>query len=529
MENSISIKHQFWALVLISILLILAAPSVWHYTPDSGNYIGTAESIVKTGQYRFNGQPNLLYYPGFSSLLSLPISLFGVNFRILHLLCAGIAVASLWLLRAYFTPSRYGFVGLVLPVLFCCASIFQHQVFYILSDGTFLAISLGALLLWRIYEEKSYRWALIACFALVAFAPMVRFQGLFLCIGFAAALFLKSVSQKGLSVSGVAMSTTGCLGTLVPFAAWTWRNLQQHTPHTFNMANSFFFGLKGLGGYAPGWHRVDYIDAEWKYGIYHLAKMLRGLAATFFEESVISLIPSVIVVIILVIVVLTGTWRLLKLATNMERSYVVLSAAFLAYSSLKSHNLYVVTRYCLPLAAFAVVAAGFGLRSIYNLCTDVRYKAIVGTVIGFLVVLILTHGVSVCLRYSARSTYYRNAQDVMGKVKEFMDENTSRATPVAAVDWGVTPFILKRTCYKILTGESYHLSLERIDKYQTEYLVIVEQLASAAPYARKMVQEMPELFSLMLEIEPEGEGPAAAVYRVNLEDVRRSLLEHNGK
>ena len=69
-----------------------------------------------------------------------------------------------------------------------------------------------------------------------------------------------------------------------------------------------------------------------------------------------------------------------------------------------------------------MIAVGFGLRLIYNLFTNVRYKTIVVTVIGFLVVLILTHGVSVCLRNVSRATYFRNAYEVMVKVKQFMDE-----------------------------------------------------------------------------------------------------------
>ena len=523
MENSISIKHQFWALVLISILFILVAPSVWYYTPDGGIYIGTAESMVETGQYRFNGYPNLLYYPGFSSLLSLPILVFGVNFRILHLLCACIAVASLWLLRSYFTPSRYGLVGLALPVILACASIFQQQVFFILSDGTFLVISLGALLLWRIYIEKSYRWALITCFALVAFAPMVRFQGLFLSVAFTIALFMKEVSKKGLSASGVAMSAVGGLGTLAPFAAWTWRNLQQHTPHTHNMANSFFFGLKGLTLHAPGFRMVDYIDAEWKYGIYNLMLSIENLVRTFFGYRIPALIPTKVVLIVLVIIVLAGTLRLLKLATNMERAYVLISVAFLACSSLNSHNLFGVTRYWLPLAAFAIVAAGFGLRSIYNLFKDIRYRAVVSTIFGFLIVLILSNGVSNFLEFNGKSNYYRNAHEVVGKVKQFMDEETSPTIPVATTDWGVLPFTLKRTCYKTLNDESHLLTLERMDKYQTGYLVIVDQLGSASPYEQKMVEDLPQLFSLMLEVQPEGEGPAAAVYSVDLEGVQKFL------
>ena len=145
-----------------------------------------------------------------------------------------------------------------------------------------------------------------------------------------------------------------------------------------------------------------------------------------------------------------------------------------------------------------------------------------GTIIGFLVVLILTHGVSVCLRHSARLTYFRNAHEVMGKVKQFMDENTPPTTPVATPEWGIVPFILGRTCYKTLTDESHLLTLERMAKYKTEYLVIVS-LSWATSYSQEMVEEMPQLFRLILEVEPEGEGPVAALYSVDLKGVQAFL------
>src|SRR4030066_5802 len=99
-------KYQFWILVLISGFFLWTAPVFWRYTPDGGIYIGTALSLVETGQYNFNGYPNLLYYPGFSSLLAVLISLFGVNFQVLHLFTSMMAVLGLWLVRAYFPESR---------------------------------------------------------------------------------------------------------------------------------------------------------------------------------------------------------------------------------------------------------------------------------------------------------------------------------------------------------------------------------------------------------------------------------------
>jgi hypothetical protein len=155
---------------------------------------------------------------------------------------------------------------------------------------------------------------------------------------------------------------------------------------------------------------------------------------------------------------------------------------------------------------------------------NVRYRIVLATVVGFVVILNLSSGVSLYVRHVSRSSYYRNAQEVMGKVRQFMDENTSPATPVATPDSGVIPFTLGRTCYKTLYDESHLLSLERMSKYQTGYLVIGDQVGRASPYARKMVEDIPQLFSPMLEVQPEeGEGPAVAVYSVDIEGVQKFL------
>jgi len=144
-------------------------------------------------------------------------------------------------------------------------------------------------------------------------------------------------------------------------------------------------------------------------------------------------------------------------------------------------------------------------------------------VVGFLILVVLINGVSILLESVHKSGYCRSAQESLEEIKQFMDERTSPTIPVATTDWGVLPFTLKRTCYKTLNDESHLLTLERMDKYQTGYLVIVDQLGWASPYAREMVEDLPQLFSLMLEVQPEGKGPAAAVYSVDLERVRTFL------
>ena len=107
-DSSTLARLQFWFLICVSVLLLWTAPDVWNYSPDSGIYVGTAKALIEDGTYRFNGYPNLLYYPGLPGLLSLTILVFGMNFHAMHLICAGIVVGCLWLARSYFPTTVMG-------------------------------------------------------------------------------------------------------------------------------------------------------------------------------------------------------------------------------------------------------------------------------------------------------------------------------------------------------------------------------------------------------------------------------------
>ena len=122
-------REQFWLLLFFSVWCLWNPIDGWRFTPDSGIYIGTAQSMVESGTYWFSGYPNLQYYPGLPILLSLPIRLFGVNFEVLHILCALVGVGAFWLARAYFTPDRYGWTGLAIPFLLGANESLRFQVF----------------------------------------------------------------------------------------------------------------------------------------------------------------------------------------------------------------------------------------------------------------------------------------------------------------------------------------------------------------------------------------------------------------
>lgn len=518
-------KYQFWILILISAFILWTAPDVWRYGPDSGVYIGTAQSLVETGQYSFNGHPNLLYYPGFSSLLAALISLFGLNFQVLHFFTATMAVLNLWLTRTYFPESRYGLAGVLAPVLLACIEIFQEQAYGILSDGTFLSFLLGALLLWRVYTEKSNRWALAACFLLVSYAPLVRFEGLFLCAAFGGALLLEAISENSHKKRNIAIACALGLATTAPFALWTWRNYILYTPDTFNMANSFFFGLKGLALYAPDFGKVPWIDAEWKYGLYKSLYLVQAYAEGLFGDIVTRNLPPQAMFVSLVGIGLIGSGRWFKNATRMEQIFVVIAITFMAFSTLKSRNLYVVPRYLFALSPFILVCAGLGIAVIANRLARSPLKHVFGSVVMVLIVLILSKGVVNASGQTSPSklVYFENANQTLTNLSKFVDDTVPQNVKIATTDWGILPFKLKRQSYQVLNDNSHLLTLERMVKYETQYLVILERSSGLSSSAQAMVDDLPTLFKLVYETKPEVSGPTGSVYAFDIEGAKSVL------
>ncbi len=531
-DDSITMhKYQFWLLILISGFFLWTAPAVWRYTPDGGIYIGTALSLVETGQYSFNGYPNLLYYPGFSSLLAALISVFGVNFQVLHLFTAVMAVLSLWLVRAYFPVSRYGLVGAVIPILLACSAIFHEQASKILSDATFLDIVLAALLLWRVYAEKSNRGALAACFFLVCCAPLVRLEGVFLCAAFGGALLLKAIAENAHKIRNMAIASVAGLTTVIPFALWTWRNYRLYTPDTYNMANRFFFGLEGLVQRFPGYGsgRVEWIDAEWKYGFYNALYLVQAYVEGIFGEIVTRNLSLEAVFGFFVGIVLIGSIRWFTNATRMEQIFVVLATLFFMHRSLTSHSLYVVPRYLLALSPFILVSAGFGIALITRRLTRTPMQYAMGAVVMVTIVLILSRGVEYASSETSPSklAYFENAIHTLEGLVSYVDKNVPQNVTIATTDWGILPFKLKRQSYQILNDTSHLLTLERMVKYHTQFLVILEHSSISTPAAEAMVDDLPNLFKLVYETKPQDFGPSGTVYAFDIEGAKFFLGAHS--
>ena len=328
MSSTVLARLQLWFLVGVSLLILWLAPDVWNYSPDSGIYVGTAANLVETGAYRFNGHPNLLYYPGLSGLLSLTILLFGVNFQVMHLLTAGIAVACLWLARAYFSASRYGLAGLAVPVLLMTAGIFMRQAFSIVSDGLFLALVLAVLLLWRRYREAADRRALIACCVLAAAAPLVRLQGVFLCGALGLGLLHALYDDRRLDLRSLTRVVAIGLAIMAPFALWTWRNWVLYTPDTFNAVNGFFFGLHGLALYAPVPAPAGSGGIAWPFVLQRGLLFVTSMVESIFGRAVFASLPHAVWFLAIVGLAAAGAVRWARRGTTVEAAFVLTTLAF---------------------------------------------------------------------------------------------------------------------------------------------------------------------------------------------------------
>lgn len=517
---------QISSLLLVSAALLYAAPDVWHFTPDSGMYVGAAESMLREGRFWFNGYPNLLVYPGVPTLLAVPIALFGTNFHVLHVLAAASIVATLWLASGYFSLGRYGWAGAAVPLILACAPISQGQAFLILSDGTFLAITLCTLLLWRIYVERSDRRARWLCFLLVAFAPLVRFQGLFLCAAFTAASALHAREGSPRPLHRVAFATLLGLSTLLPFAVWTLRNFLAFTPDTFNMANSFFFGQKGLSIYAPGFARRDWIDPEWLYGPYRLWHAIRDLAAEIFGSTISRWLGPGPAGAMLCVLVAVGSPRWFRRANGLERVWVLALLASELETLLAGRNLHLVTRYWLPLLPFLALTAAAGLQAVHERLASPWARTLSASLIASIALAIAYDGFC---RYQTLISPETRARWVrlnvaVEKAAAFVRERTSQGAAIATTDSGVMPRALQRRSFLVLNDSTHAHTLRRMDRYQTEYLVIV-CTGRQAKYALATGARFPRVFEKVFQVSPRGECPAV-VYRVDLEALRRLVASY---
>jgi hypothetical protein len=293
------------------------------------------------------------------------------------------------------------------------------------------------------------------------------------------------------------------------------------------MANRIFFGLQGLTLYGPGYMRVDWIQSEWMYGVHNLKLMLMELANSVLGRQITSSIPAQMAVTLLVVAILAGGVGWFRRASRMERIYVPVSLAYLLWNSLSSRNLYVVQRYWLPTLPFLLIAAGLALASVHHRLRGTRFQAAFGSVLVLLVTAILAQGFRNGLP-GPGGGYWIRTHRVIAALADFVQKEVPPDASIATSDWGVLPWALQRTSYQVLNDRSHLLTLERMSRYQTRYLVLLDNGGTLVRATQQMVAELPWIFTELRRVRPRRRAMTGVVYGVDLEAVSRYLRRHSG-
>jgi len=520
-----ALQHgQTVILLLLTAGLLFSVPAAWNFTPDSGFYIGTANNLVEEHRYWFNGQPNLQYYPGLVLPLSALIAVYGLDFSVLQLLSALFFLLTIWLVRAYFPFDRYGHVGLVAPILVVSCGLMIQHYFLVLSDVPFVGLSLVGLLAWRSWRDTGGRGAFALMILVAMYLPLLRFQGLLFVAALGLAYFFTVLtSEKGSRLKRLLAAGPWAALVLFPFVFWTWRNYHFHTPDTFNMANAFFFGKHGLSLYAPDSFAASWIDADWKYPVYRVYFMLEELLESFVGTPITDLLgeAGIVLLCILMLLGVRGWWQR---ASAFERSYVLLSTAFLFYSLLKERpSLYVVPRYWLPILPFMVVMLGFGVTWLVGQLQRLLSMYWGPAISVLLMLLVFLNGAKALQGHIDEQKDFEHANHGLAGLTRYATEYLPENAIVATSDWGVLPLALQRESVMLLNDKDHRYSLARMQKYNVTHVAVLKGISKAADPANKMINDYPSSFSRLYSHGEAGKRFSIGLYEVNLPKLANQL------
>lgn len=527
MKVSIS-KTQVVVLVLISLLLVAFTPQFWIQYPDSGYYLGTASQIISSMQYWFNGQPNLQYYPGTSLVVAIPLLFAGENFYILQGFMGAISLIGIIVIARYFAFERYGISGLLAPFFVLCSSLFVIHFYALISDTLFLTVTMLALLCWRKYEQTTQLKFLLLCCVLVSFSSLVRLQGLFFCAALGLTLLIHAYQhhRETLFKSSIKLAVLGGLVCL-PFLLWTIRNYLAHSPDTFNMANGYFFGLKGLSIYAkglPGNASAEHIQAAWQFPLERTSLFVGGLFESWYGG--LSSLNRHGITLIMLVLIGFGLVPWAKRANKLELLYVGLSMAFISKDILLNKNLHIVYRYWLPMMPFIIVMMGLGLKTVTSFGFLGLLKRPAQISATLFVCLLLIVAFPNLLKMYYQDDKLEQEQLAIEKLAQFTRENIPDDAIVATVDWGVLPHIIQRRSIPLLNDPDNQQSIARMLKYHTEYLVTYNKFGRMSTPAESMTKRYPKAFDEVFDGSNDNAKIGLKAYKVNIGVLRGYLVSH---
>jgi hypothetical protein len=475
---------------LVTLLYLAFSPDYWAFSTDDAVYLASAQSLIADNAYQLNQLPNLLVYPGTSLLILLPLKFCGLSFYCLHLVFTAVAVCALVVVYALFrrgggVSSLNSMIALSVVIVFGLNDYFMSHVYYLRSDHFFIFLSLLAILLYTKYLSGGERKWLVVTLIVVAYTPLVRFQGLFVCLAFVVATAIDSEGRLGVRLF---RSSSLLLLVTMPFALWTLRNYINYTPDAYNMALAHFFSLSGPLMYAPSAE----MDTEHPTFVYVFTRMLFVAKALYYSSLPTSLIGEegsirfTLVMALSLFLFFLGLPRWVKHSGTMEKSYFYISFGYLVYSSILRFadpaSMVVVMRYWLPVMPFLFLIIGNGVVVAADVIRQSCHlesrsvwlaKHIPGMLMLLLLVLPIQSGIQRLTSYGSQQwdAYWTERNEALQEVEAYLRDNADNSTYIAGTDWGLIPYISPARVITLVND--IELSLERVKKYKPEYLVVV--------------------------------------------------------
>ncbi len=207
------------------LILFITAPFGPAISPDSVVYLGAAENILNGKGYTHRDEPVTHFPPGYSLVLA-GLGLLTKNLvesgRVLNALLFGINL-TLIALMVYLSTSGNLLTTAVTIALFLTSLPILIYHLRLASEPLFIALSLGAIILFSLHAVGTKLCLFIAAAILLSFASLTRYAGVSLLLPTAFLLFKLG---KGTIKQRIRNALLGLVISATPVALWLFKTTQ---------------------------------------------------------------------------------------------------------------------------------------------------------------------------------------------------------------------------------------------------------------------------------------------------------------
>ncbi len=471
--HTLTTKLIYIFLLAVCYLYLYFTPHSWQFSNDDGMYIASAESMLKHFQYTYNRLPNLLVYPGTSTVIAAVFFIFGYNFFVLHLVFVLLSIINLFLVFKLLENYHSKLTALFITAIFSINHFSLMILYTIRSEQIFMLLSFSAFLCWRQYIKTENIRLLGLCLFCCAYIPLVRFQGLLLC----AAFFLAYLVQNKQYIKNIKSLFFKVTLVLLPFALWTWRNYLNYTPEAHNIFLNMFFKMPGEAHYAPETSSPEH-DALF-YSSVRLGILLKHFIYSLFGESIYLAYINYIYIASIVtpcifLLGYIGFKNWFKKANAFEATYFLIHAAFLIVHSILRYghttSSGLLPHYWLPLLPFILSILFNALDSLKIKITPpagIVFKTIGICVLSFMLII----GMQRLLAFDNQDyqQYWKEKQEFAHTLKRYVQQHIPKDSLIMTTDIGFAAYFFERKSINML--DSLPSALNQIQNQKPQYLI----------------------------------------------------------